>query len=326
MSHQLTFADSEFTSKRRQTRKEIFLSRMDNLLPWSQLLEVIEPFYPKVGNGRRPYPLETMFRIHCMQQWYSLGDEAMEDALYEIASMRQFAQLSLDKAIPDRTTIMNFRHLLEKHKLTRKLFKTVNQWLSDCGVMMTQGTLVDATIIEAPSSTKNKKNERDPDMHQTKKGNEWHFGMKAHIGVDAKSGLTHTLVTTAANEHDLNQMKNLLHGDEEFISGDAGYQGAEKREELKEKDVEWLIAARPGKVRALKKHPRKNKTAINIEYLKASIRAKVEHPFRIIKCQFGFIKARYKGLTKNDSQLAMLFTLANLFKVDQMLRRQPRSV
>ena len=326
MSQQLTFADSEFSSKRRQTRKEIFLSRMDNLLPWSQLLEVIEPFYPKAGNGRRPYALETMFRIHCMQQWYSLGDEAMEDALYEIASMRQFAQLSLDKAIPDRTTIMNFRHLLEKHKLTRQLFKTVNQWLSDCGVMMTQGTLVDATIIEAPSSTKNKKNERDPDMHQTKKGNEWHFGMKAHIGVDAKNGLTHTLVTTAANEHDLNQMKNLLHGDEEFISGDAGYQGAEKREELKEKDVEWLIAERPGKVRALKKHPRKNKTAINIEYLKASIRAKVEHPFRIIKCQFGFIKARYKGLIKNDSQLAMLFTLANLFKVDQMLRRQPRSV
>jgi len=261
-----------------------------------------------------------------MQQWYSLSDEAMEDALYEIASMRQFGHLSLDKAIPDRTTIMNFRHLLEKHKLTRKLFKTVNQWLSDCGVMMTQGTLVDATIIEAPSSTKNKKNERDPDMHQTKKGNQWHFGMKAHIGVDAKSGLTHTLVTTAANEHDLNQLKNLLHGDEEFISGDAGYQGAEKREELKETNVEWLIAERPGKVRAMKKHPRKNKTAINIEYLKASIRAKVEHPFRIIKCQFGFIKARYKGIMKNDSQLAMLFTLANLFKVDQMLRQQPRSV
>ncbi len=232
MSQQFTFADSEFSSKRRQTRKEIFLSRMDNQLPWSQLLDVIEPFYPKAGNGRRPYALETMFRIHCMQQWYSLSDETMEDALYEIASMRQFAHLSLDKAISDRTTIMNFRHLLEKNKLTRQLFKTVNQWLSDCGVMMTQGTLVDATIIEAPSSTKNKKNERDPDMHQTKKGNEWHFGMKAHIGVDAKSGLTHTLVTTAANQHDLNQLHNLLHGEEEFISGDAGYQGAEKREEL----------------------------------------------------------------------------------------------
>lgn len=243
---------------------------MYNLLPWPQLLEVIEPFYPKAGNGRRPYPLESMFRIHCMQQWYSLSDEAMEDALYGIASMRQFTQLSLDKAIPDRTTIMNFRHLL---------FKTFNQWLSNCDVMMTQGTLV-----------------------------------------DAKSGLPHKQGTTAANEHDLKQLNSLLHGDEKFVSGDACYQGAEKREELKDTDVEWLIADRPGKVRALKKRPRKNKTIINIEYLKASIRAKVEHPFRIIKCQFGFIKARYKGLMKNDSQLAMLFTLANLFKEDQMIR------
>ena len=325
MSHQLTFADSEFSSKRRQTRKEIFLSRMDALLPWPQLLDVIEPYYPKAGNGRRPYPLESMLRIHCMQQWYSLSDEAMEDALYEIASMRLFAHLSLDGAIPDRTTIMNFRHLLEKHKLARKILKAVNRWLSDCGVMMRQGTLVDATIIEAPSSTKNKGNQRDPDMHQTKKGNDWHFGMKAHIGVDAKSGLTHTLVTTPANEHDLNQLNHLLHGEEEFVSGDAGYQGAEKREELKEADVEWLIAQRPGKVRALKKHPRKNKVAIRIEYLKASIRAKVEHPFRIIKCQFGFVKARYKGLQKNDNQLAMLFALANIVRVDQMLRWRPKS-
>lgn len=162
-------------------------------------------------------------------------------------------------------------------------------------------------------------------MHQTKKGNDWHFGMKAHIGVDAKSGLTHSLVTTPANEHDLNQLNNLLHGEEEFVSGDAGYQGAEKREELKETGVEWLIAQRPGKVRALKKHPRKNKVAIKIEYLKASIRAKVEHPFRIIKCQFGFVKAKYKGLQKNDNQLAMLFALANIVRVDQMLRWQPKS-
>ena len=195
MSQQLTFADSEFSSKRRQTRKEVFLGRMDDLLPWDKLLGVIEPVYPKAGNGRRPYPLETMLRIHCMQQWYNLSDEAMEDALYEIASMRQFARLSLDKAIPDRTTIMNFRHLLEQHELARKIFSTVNHWLAECGVLMTQGTLVDATIIQAPSSTKNKHNSRDEDMHQTKKGNQWYFGMKAHIGVDAKSGLTHSLVT-----------------------------------------------------------------------------------------------------------------------------------
>ncbi|MEP8679200.1 IS5 family transposase, partial (plasmid) [Enterobacter roggenkampii] len=196
MSHQLTFADSEFSTKRRQTRKEIFLSRMEQILPWQNMTAVIEPFYPKAGNGRRPYPLETMLRIHCMQHWYNLSDGAMEDALYEIASMRLFARLSLDSALPDRTTIMNFRHLLEQHQLARQLFKTINRWLAEAGVMMTQGTLVDATIIEAPSSTK-------------------------------------------------------------------------------------------------------NKTAINIEYMKASIRAKVEHPFRIIKRQFGFVKARYKGLLKN---------------------------
>ncbi len=225
MSHQLTFADSEFSSKRRQTRKEIFLSRMEQILPWQNMVEVIEPFYPKAGNGRRPYPLETMLRIHCMQHWYNLSDGAMEDALYEIASMRLFARLSPDSALPDRTTIMNFRHLLEQHQLARQLFKTINRWLAEAGVMMTQGTLVDATIIEAPSSTKNKEQQRDPEMHQTKKGNQWHFGMKAHIGVDAKSGLTHSLVTTAANEHDLNQLGNLLHGEEQFVSADAGYQG-----------------------------------------------------------------------------------------------------
>ncbi|MBM5727431.1 transposase [Klebsiella pneumoniae] len=242
MSHQLTFADSEFSTKRRQTRKEIFLSRMEQILPWQNMVEVIEPFYPKAGNGRRPYPLETMLRIHCMQHWYNLSDGAMEDALYEIASMRLFARLSLDSALPDRTTI-----------------------------------------------------------------------------------LTHSLVTTAANEHDLNQLGNLLHGEEQFVSADAGYQGAPQREELAEVDVDWLIAERPGKVKTLKQHPRKNKTAINIEYMKASIRARVEHPFRIIKRQFGFVKARYKGLLKNDNQLAMLFTLANLFRVDQMIRQWERS-
>ncbi|HFI1593836.1 MULTISPECIES: IS5 family transposase [Enterobacteriaceae] len=284
MSHQLTFADSEFSSKRRQTRKEIFLSRMEQILPWQNMVEVIEPFYPKAGNGRRPYPLETMLRIHCMQHWYNLSDGAMEDALYEIASMRLFARLSLDSALPDRTTIMNFRHLLEQHQLARQLFKTINRLLAEAGVMMTQGTLV-----------------------------------------DAKSGLTHSLVTTAANEHDLNQLGNLLHGEEQFVSADAGYQVAPQREELAEVDVDWLIAERPGKVRTLKQHPRKNKTAINIEYMKASIRARVEHPFRIIKRQFGFVKARYKGLLKNDNQLAMLFTLANLFRADQMIRQWERS-
>ena len=320
MNHQLTFADSEFNGKRRKTRKELFLARMEALLPWAMMLEVIEPVYPKAGNGRRPYPLDTMLRIHCMQQWYSLSDGAMEDALYEIASMRLFAKLSLDQAIPDRTTIMNFRHLLEQHRLARQLFDAVNQWLSDAGIMMKQGTLVDATLIEAPCSTKNKRGERDGEMHQTKKGNQWYFGMKAHIGVDAKSGLTHSLETTAANEHDLNQVGNLLHGEEAFVFADAGYQGAENREELADVKAQWAIAMRPGRLKELKKHPHKNKAVIAFERLKSSIRAKVEHPFRIIKRQFGFVKARFKGLRKNDNQLAMLFTLANLFRVDQMIR------
>lgn len=320
MEHQLSFADSEYQNKRRETRKEKFLGRMETLVPWKQMTSVIEPHYPKAGNGRRPYPLMTMLRIHCIQQWYSLSDPAMEDALYEIASMRLFAGLSLDGAIPDHTTIMNFRHLLERHGLARKIFKEVSDWLSEAGVLIKEGTLMDATIIEAPSSTKNKTGERDPEMHQTKKGNQWHFGLKAHIGVDARTGLTHSFTTTAANEHDLNQAENLLHGNEDFIFADAGYQGAEKRDELKDIDVDWHIAERPGKVRTWKEHPRVNKVLINIEYIKASVRAKVEHPFRIIKCQFGFTKARYRGLAKNDSKLALLFALANIVRVGQMIK------
>ncbi|EEH96366.2 transposase insH for insertion sequence element IS5Y [Citrobacter portucalensis] len=325
MSHQLTFADSEFSTKRRQTRKEIFLSRMEQILPWQNMTAVIEPFYPKAGNGRRPYPLETMLRIHCMQHWYNLSDGAMEDALYEIASMRLFARLSLDSALPDRTTIMNFRHLLEQHQLARQLFKTINRWLAEAGVMMTQGTLVDATIIEAPQLYQEQRaatRSGDASDQERQSVALWHEGphwCRCQEWPDPQP------VTTAANEHDLNQLGNLLHGEEQFVSADAGYQGAPQREELAEVDVDWLIAERPGKVKTLKQHPRKNKTAINIEYMKASIRARVEHPFRIIKRQFGFVKARYKGLLKNDNQLAMLFTLANLFRVDQMIRQWERS-
>ena len=320
MSHQLTFADSEFNNKRRKTRKEIFLSRMDVLMPWGQLEAVIEPFYPKAGKGRRPYPLSTMFRIHCMQHWYNMSDPAMEDALYEITSMRLFAGLSLDSAIPDHTTIMNFRHLLEKHQLSRQLFKEVNKWLSSAGIYLKEGTIVDATIIEAASSTKNKAKARDPEMHQTQKGKQWFFGLKAHIGVDARTGLPHSLSTTAANVHDITETEHLLHGEERFISADSGYRGAQKREELKDIKADWLIAEMPSKVRLLKKHPRINKQPIRTEYIKASIRAKVEHPFRIIKRQFGFRKVVYRGLEKNDNKLAMLFALANVFRIDQMIR------
>lgn len=322
MDHQLSFADSEFSQKRRKTRRELFLERMNKMIPWQRLESVIEPHYPKSGNGRRPYPLQVMLRVHCLQQWYNLSDEGMEDSLYEMASMRLFAGLTLDKAIPDRTTIMNFRHLLEKHSLGRAIFQEINCWLTEAGVVLREGTLVDATIIEAPTSTKNRLKQRDPDMHQTKKGNQWHFGMKAHIGVDARTGLTHSLTTTAANEHDLNQADQLLHGQETFICADAGYRGAEKRAELKDCQAEWFIAENPGKMKKLKKQPGKNSSSLKLEYLKASIRAAVEHPFRIIKCQFGFVKACYRGLIKNDNKLATLFALANIVRLDQMVRAQ----
>ena len=320
MENQLTFADSEYSQKRRLTRKEKFLGRMEKLVPWIQIIDLIEPFYAKAGNGRRPYPLETMLRIHCLQQWYSLSDESMEDALYETMSMQRFARLSLTSGIPDRTTIMNFRHLLERHQLGRQIFDSINEWLSNAGVITTQGTIVDATIIDAPTSTKNRQKQRDPEMHSTKKGNQWYFGMKAHIGVDMNNGLTHSLVTTAANAHDVTQVSQLLHGQEEGVMGDAGYLGAEKREETQGVKAEWIISERPGTVKKLRQDPRRNKSAINFEKMKAKVRAKVEHPFRIIKCQFGFTKTRYKGLAKNDNQLAILFTLANVVKIDQMIR------
>lgn len=320
MAQQLGFSELDLRRNNYKTRKEVFLAKMEVLIPWVRLVTLIEPCYPKAGNGRRPYPLESMLRVHCLQQWYNLSDAATEDSLYEIASMRRFSHLSLDRSIPDHTTIMNFRHLLEKHDLGRKIFDAINQFLEDSGVLMKEGSSIDATIIEAPSSTKNKLNKRDPEMHQTKKGNQWHFGMKAHIGVDVKTGLTHTFTTTSANEHDLNQAHNLLHGKEKHIFADSGYRGAQKREELKDTNADWYIAEQPSKVKKLKEHPRINKTAIKTEYLKASVRAFVEHPFRIIKCQFGFRKARYKGIAKNDNKLAVMFALANIYRLSQLIK------
>lgn len=317
---QLSFSDAEHHTKRKRTRREIFLDEMDRAVPWAQLESVIQPFYPKAGNGRRPYPLSTILRIHFMQQWYCLSDPAMEEALYEIASMRLFAGLSLSCGrLPDETTILNFRHLLERHDLARQILELVTAFLQEKGLMLRQGSIVDATIIAAPSSTKNKEGKRDPEMHQTKKGNEWFFGMKAHIGVDAQSGLVHSMTCTAANEHDLNQAEHLLHGDEAYVFADAGYVGIEKREVFKDSETEWYVAERPGRIRALNKRTAINTIKKGIERTKASIRAKVEHPFRVIKCQFGFTKARYRGLAKNDSQLSMLFALSNLFQARHKL-------
>ena len=296
------------------TRKREFLTEMERVVPWRELVSVVAPFAPEGKRGRPPFSVETMLRIHFMQQWFTLSDPAMEEALHDVPLFREFAHLSWDQRFPDETTILRFRHLLEKHKLADEILATVNAVLQRRGLMLKAGTVVDATLIAAPSSTKNKTGERDPEMHQTKKGNQWYFGMKAHIGVDAQSGLTHTVRGTSANVNDVVEANSLLHGQETDALGDAGYQGVEKRPDAKT-EVRWHTAMRPGKRRALDKSTPCGELADKIEKIKASIRAKVEHPFRVIKRQFGHVKVRYRGLAKNTAQLKTLFALSNLWMV-----------
>jgi IS5 family transposase len=313
---QISFADAEYAGKRKKTRREVFLEEMELVVPWRALLRVIEPFYPVAGNGRRPYPLTTMLRVHLMQNWFALSDPAMEEALYEIASLRNFAGLDLRKAIPDETTILNFRHLLEEYDLAEDILKQVNAHLTRKGLLLKRGSIVDATIIAAPSSTKNAEGERDPEMHQTKKGNQWHFGMKAHIGVDADSGLVHTVTTTPANESDVEQVADLLHGKEEHVYADSGYRGAASR--VDREDLEWHIAARPSDIAKMPEGRAKARVQKH-EHRKASVRAKVEHPFRVIKRQFGLLKVRFRGLAKNTAHVITLFALSNLWMARRRL-------
>lgn len=312
---QISFSDAEYAGKRKKTRREVFLEEMEQVVPWQALLKVIEPFYPVAGRGRRPYPMESMLRVHLMQNWFALSDPAMEEALYEIASLRNFSGLKLSEPIPDETTILNFRHLLEEYDLAEDILKQVNALLARKGLLLKRGSIVDATIIAAPSSTKNADGERDPEMHQTKKGNQWHFGMKAHIGVDADSGLVHTVTTTPANEADVEQVADLLHGKEEQVWADSGYRGAQAR--VQREDLQWHIAARPSDIAKLPEGRAKTRVQKQ-EHRKASIRAKVEHPFRVIKRQFGLMKVRFRGLQKNTAHLLTLFALSNLW----MARRQ----
>lgn len=310
---QLSFAEAEYVGKKRKTRREKFLEQMDGLIPWQRLEALVEPSYPKAGKGRRPYPLSVMLRVHCMQLFYNLSDPAMEDALYEIESMRRFAGLRLAGPLPDETTILNFRHLLEKHDLGKAILESINEYLEKEGLLYREGTIVDASIIAAPTSTKNNSGKRDPEMHQTKKGNQWHFGMKMHIGVDATFGVVHSTTYTAANVHDITQAGNLLHGQETTVHGDAGYLGAHKREELKGRDLEWEIAARPGKRRKM------NWIDQLVERMKASTRAVVEHPFHKAKLCFGYKKVRYRGLAKNANRLDTLTAFGNLLTCRKFL-------
>jgi len=315
MKQQMSFAQNEYAGKKKVTRRERFLGEMERVVPWARLCAVIEPHYPQGLRGRPPIGIERMLRIYFLQQWYALADEALEDALYDSQALRTFAGIDLSvEAVPDATTLLKFRHLLEAHDLTRQIFGEVNALLSERQLLMREGTIVDATIIAAPSSTKNARKERDPEMHQTKKGNQWHFGMKAHIGVDAQSGLVHSVSGTAAHVADIAQTHALLHGAEKQAYADAGYLGVEKREEVAtgSPDVEWHVAAKRGKVKAMAEGLLKELT-VRLERVKAQVRALVEHPFHILKNLFRHRKTRYRGLAKNTAQLHSLFALANLF-------------
>jgi len=301
----------------KRTRKREFLDEMTRVVPWQQLIALIEPHYPRGRTGRPPFPVATMLRIHFMQQWFSLSDPAMEEALHDIPLYREFALLGTGMTrLPDESTILRFRHLLEAHELSARMLATVNEILQAKGLMLKVGSAVDATLISAPNSTK-KPGTRDPEMRQTQKGGSWYFGMKAHIGVDAESGLVHTVKCTAANVHDITVAHELLHGKEQVAFADAGYVGIEKRGETGA--VQWHVAMRPSKRRKLDRSKRIDRIYDEIERLKAGVRAKVEHPFRVLKCQFGYLKARYRGLAKNMAQIETQFALANLWMTRRKL-------
>ena len=298
----------------KKTRKREFLEQMEQVVPWSALVELIAPYYPEGKNGRPPFSLQMMLRVHFMQQWFTLSDPGMEEAFFDTPLYREFAQLDEFGRLPDESTILRFRHRLEKHKLAGQILTTVNEILTQRGLLLKAGTVVDATLIAAPTSTKNKGKARDPEMHSSKKGNQWYFGMKAHIGVDAESGLVHTVRGTSGHVSDIAEANALLHGQETVVFGDAGYQGVQKRPDATA-EVTWHVAMRPGKRKALDKNKPIDALIDKIEKLKAGVRAKVEHPFRVIKRQFGFVKVRYRGLKKNTAQLFTLFALSNLWMV-----------
>lgn len=316
---QITLATNGFEKHRKQTRKAEFLSRMDKLVPWAELCAVIEPFYPKAGNGRPPIGLERILRMYFIANWFNLADEACEDALYDIAAFRDFCRIDLGReGVPDATSLLNFRHLLEEHKLGAAMFAKVGELLQANGLRLSGGTIVDATIIAAPPSTKNADKSRDPEMHQTKKGNQWHFGMKVHIGVDSKSGLTHSASVTPANVHDSQELPRLLHGNETRLYGDSAYTG--------QKEVLKQLA--PKAKDFTNKRARRNcplsETDKETNRRKSQVRAKVEHPFRPLKNIFGFAKARYRGLMKNANRAFALLALINIQKWGLPLTGQVR--
>ena len=302
-----------WAAKGRTTRRERFLAEMNAVMPWARLTVLIEPHYPKAGSGRPPLPLERMLRIYFMQQWFNLSDPQAEDALYDIEPMRRFAGIELaEDIIPDETTILRFRHLLEQHRLTEAIFTEVRSLLEKRGLLLKSGTIVDATIISAPSSTKNEKGERDPEMHQTFKGKGWHFGMKVHVGTD-KRGLVHSVAAGAANEADISRMDELLHGEESEIYGDQVYWSEDHRLQCKYAGLRYRVNRRPSHSRKLNERQR----AINRS--RSRTRARGEHAFHVVKCLWGFAKVRYRGIVKNAARAFAIFALANLYMVRRKL-------
>jgi len=311
---QTTFASAAWDKKGKVTRRERFLGEMDAVIPWQPILARIEPHYPKAGQGTQPMPMERMLRIYFMQQWFNLSDPGMEDALYDSESMRRFAGIELeDDAVPDESTILRFRHLLEQHRLTAEIFGLVRGLLEQKRLLLKSGTIVDATIIDAPPSTKNEAKARDPEMKSGKKNQrEWRFGMKAHVGTDP-NGLVHTLVTTHAGASEFNQLPKLLHGEEKVLYGDQAYWSEMHRVAAKEHGVRYRVNRRPNPGRPLTEHQRK------LNRLRSATRARGEHAFHVIKCLWGFTKVRYRGLAKNTARLFTMFALANLYLVRRRL-------
>lgn len=319
---QMTLAAGRgFEKHNRATRKAEFLARMESLMPWAEFCTLIEPHYPKAGNGRPPVGLERMLRMYCVANWFNLSDEACEDALYDVPVFREFCRIDLGRErVPDATTLLNFRHLLEAHDLGAALFAKVGELLLANGMRLSGGTIVDATLIAAPPSTKNKDKSRDPEMHQTKKGNEWYFGMKLHIGADSKTGLVHSASVTAANVHDSNEVPNLLHGGETRLYGDSAYRGKAQRERLK------VIA--PKAKDFTNKRAYKNRPLTEADKAtnrrKSSVRSKVEHPFLTLKRFWGFAKVRYRGLAKNANRAFAMLAMLNINKWGRPLTGEVR--
>jgi IS5 family transposase len=302
---QPSFSDLEYANKKKTTRRERFLQEMDSIIPWKLLTRPIKRAYPQGHTGRPPVALESMLRIYFLQQWYGLSDPAAEDSLYDTESMRRFVGVDLD-SIPDESTICRFRHRLEREGLTAKLFQKVEGYLSEHGLIVNEGTIVDATIIGASGSTKNKEKKRDPEMKPTRKGNQWYFGMKAHVGTDTH-GRVHSVVVTDASVHDSQMMEELVHGEEQVVYGDKAYADANKQSRFEEAGVEWRVNRKGSNRRKLniadRSFNRKNNRT----------RARGEHAFRIVKDLWGYSKVRYRGIEKNAAQMFTLFALANLY-------------